>query len=399
MNRATKDWYNGFSPKERSESSAWRRARSWDAPRSCYACGTTKKVGRHRENYCQPFKDVDDTIHLCKTCHVAVHRRDRDRSAWDAYRDRVRPLNRRPGQPPMLDEIDRGTLCPPGRVAGNARAVGTRNWSAPLREEIIRAAQSYAAPIADQYLSKGGVILFRSNAAGDSHGNFLNASYRQLLQKNEWAGRLEKIHTRADALGESATFTPRELDSCMSSDALLMNIFCYPGVVTGPIAKLFAVKKGALPEFGVKALVPLVPPRPEPFDRTELDMVIGDTIVEAKLTEKDFTTAPVQRLQTYRDFDEVFDLAALGRTDSGLVRGYQLIRNVLALKHRAGRQFVTIFDARRPDLMAEWEQVKGAIVDKKLKTRCRAITWQLLSRHIPTELQEFLLAKYAIRYS
>src|SRR5204862_7724303 len=111
------------------------------------------------------------------------------------------------------------------------------------------------------------------------------------------------------------------------SDALLMNIFCFPQTCDSrTVVQLLGIEDNEQPEFGVKARVPLVNGR---FDRTEVDMRIGDLLVEAKLTEGDFQSREVAQLETYRDFAHVFDRGILPRAD-GRYLGYQLIRNVLA---------------------------------------------------------------------
>src|SRR5947209_2305381 len=79
----------------------------------------------------------------------------------------------------------------------------------------------------------------------------------------------------------------RELDSCNSSDALLMNCFCYPGAAKRVIAALLPSISYTTPEFGVHGEVALVHGE---RDATEIDMRIGSAIFEAKLTERDFTS-------------------------------------------------------------------------------------------------------------
>ena len=80
-----------------------------------------------------------------------------------------------------------------------------------------------------------------------------------------------------------------ELDTCTSSDALLMNIFCYPGLSRDcRVPALLGTDPGASLCFGYKARVPLVDGR---FDRTEVDLRLGNVLVEAKLTEGDFQSA------------------------------------------------------------------------------------------------------------
>ena len=107
-----------------------------------------------------------------------------------------------------------------------------------------------------------------------------------------------------------------ELDSASSSDALLMSIFCHPGVFDGErlapeVAALFGVDPGSRPCFGVRPGVPLRD-RPaararkkELVDRTEIDLMLGDLFCEAKLTENDFQTAAPALVEQYRDLKAV----------------------------------------------------------------------------------------------
>lgn len=57
----------------------------------------------------------------------------------------------------------------------------------------------------------------------------------------------------------------------------------------------------------------------ERFDRTEVDMKLGNLLVEAKLTESDFQMAPLERVKTYRDLEEVFDVTVLPRSGDRFV--------------------------------------------------------------------------------
>jgi hypothetical protein len=70
-------------------------------------------------------------------------------------------------------------------------------------------------------------------------------------------------------------------------------------------------------------------PETHRFDRTEIDMKLGDLLVESKLTEVDFQTGPESLVASYRDLEEVFDVDSLPRSGRDF-HSYQLIRNVLA---------------------------------------------------------------------
>jgi hypothetical protein len=190
---------------------------------------------------------------------------------------------------------------------------------------------------------------------------------------------------------------------------------------------------GAGPIFGWKARVPLANGK---FDRTEVDVRFGSLLAEAKLTESDFQSRSAAIVESYRDFDEVFDRDRLPRTEIATARwmqasefpenasqeleslvgdpalfslvessfrspgeegyaGYQLIRNVLAA-HAAGSSFCVLHDARRPDLREEWFEVMAAVKSAEFRTRLKVLTWQELAALLPNALQGFLDLKYGI---
>lgn len=268
----------------------------------------------------------------------------------------------------------------------------------------------------------------------------------------QWARRFEKVH----ASGKRSLPKPqfdlkrrwRELDSSMSSDALLMNIFCTPEVSdSAAVHNALGVEGAAVPLFGWKARVPLLSGR---FDRTEVDMHFGSLLVEAKLTESDFQMREARIVEAYCDFDEVFDRTLLPRVELTRVRpkeavefpeaysqefesvidaampveiqaelrasspsaiaatefnaarssecgylSYQLIRNVLAA-YTGGFSFCVLHDERRPDLREAWFRVLTAVRNAEMRVRLKVLTWQELAALLPNELQEFLDVKYGI---
>jgi restriction endonuclease-like protein len=262
-----------------------------------------------------------------------------------------------------------------------------------LRAQLSDCSQKYAqAHGLPHQLSYGGVpaVVFEACGSG-RHGNFLAASYRAILQNPEWRRRLAKPHSQAKSL-------PRierrwcELDSCNSSDALLMNIFCYPGVASDrQVLHLLGAEADGPPQFGYKPRVPLLQDK---FDRTEVDMCLGNLLVEAKLTEGDFQRKSKVALPRYRDFAAVFYRRQLPQQLNHYL-SYQLIRNVLAA-HATGFSFCVLADARRPDLVEAWFQVMRAIRSAELRVRCKVLTWQELAVTLPRQLQFFLEEKYAI---
>lgn len=273
------------------------------------------------------------------------------------------------------------------------------------------------------------------------HGNFFDAAYAAITTRPEWSRRFDKIHAQARSLPK-AERKWRELDSSMSSDALLMNVFCTPGVTESPVVRrmlgvdIAEIPHGEMPEqelpaFGWKARVPLTNGR---FDRTEVDMRWGGLLVEAKLTESDFQNCHSTAIEPYRDLDVVFERALLPRvripmgrpktsaefpegysqeeiivpadewrpqiseTQREFISGYasyQLIRNVLAA-YAQNANFCVIHDARRPDLREAWFEVMGAVKSAEMRVRLKVLTWQELAVILPGDLQQFLGAKYGI---
>jgi hypothetical protein len=318
-------------------------------------------------------------------------------------------------------------------------------YAGALRRELAARNREFARelPHVESYGNDPVVVYCPVEGA---HGNFYGPAYEAILGRPAWAKRLNKVHAQGKALPRWTEEPQRkwcELDSCMSSDALLMNVFCTPGVAPA-VRPILGVYAQEAPEFGWKAKVPL---KSGLFDRTEVDMRWGDLLVEAKLTESDFQTRKAEVVEAYRDFDAVFDRELLPRVEvlttrrktaaefheaysqewedtaglpadavgeaarefqAGLVaeaeemapregryRGYQLIRNVLAA-HAVGARFCVICDERRPDLMDAWFDVMRAVRTAEMRTRLTVLTWQELASTLPEGLREFLWVKYGI---
>ena len=229
-----------------------------------------------------------------------------------------------------------------------------------------------------------------------SHGNFLDASYRRILAHPAWASRLSKAHTakrQARSTGPDEQVRRWcELDTATSSDALLMNIFCYPRVLRGPrLRTLLGVASGDVPTFGYKPRIDLDAAH---TDRTEIDMRLGPLLVEAKLTESDFQFAPARLIERYPGFAEVFDPDVLHFTRRG-IRSYQLLRGVL-IAQREGALFCVFLDARRPDLIEDWYNIMRAVRSSTLQARLRVLTWQEIAATLPLVPRTFLAEKYGI---
>ena len=234
-------------------------------------------------------------------------------------------------------------------------------------------------------------VLYRRDEEG-GHGNFLRASYRRILANPAWAQRLEKSYTGARHLPRAKDRWRGELECAASSDALLLNVFCYPGVLRRPaVCALLGIETGLQPRFGVRAELPM---RNGEIDRTELDMCLGSTIAEAKLTEGGFGRASRDRLLRYEGVEEIFDLEALPRSGHSLL-GYQLVRGLLAAVRLDGHSLV-LLDGRRADLQEVCFRVLGAVGQAEVRSRLRLRTWQELAVVLPPALGRFLDEKFGI---
>jgi hypothetical protein len=270
----------------------------------------------------------------------------------------------------------------------------TASYAARLRKAIYRSAIQYAERNHIlHYLSLGDqpTVMFHTYGKG-KHGNFHYASYQAILNHHSWQLRLGKPHPRRDALPEARRAQARELDSSNSSDALLMNVLCHPFALRSrELADLFGQKSISGLEFG---FMPNVPLEDGKSDETEVDLRFSELLVEAKLTERDFTRKTKSTVEKYRDFRAVFDPALLPQTPKEYL-GYQLIRNILAA-HSLRLGFCLICDARRPDLLHTLWDVAQAVKPSDLRRKIRFVLWQELAGAAPKPLADFLRDKYRI---
>jgi hypothetical protein len=322
-----------------------------------------------------------------------------------------------------------------------------RYTSAMLRRELSLRARELAREgnlLHDVSPADEPILLFGRDDQ-NRHGNFHPASWNAICANPAWARRLTKPHTgyrRARAL---ANWPWMELDSANSSDALLMNIFCHPGVFNGTtltpaVATLLGISTTTAPCFGINPRIPLHPNAKGRAltDRTEIDMQLNGLFVEAKLTETNFQNASPALIHRYRDLEAVFDVAKLPRAqrieiiptdiypdedptydesipipapsfntlpmpsptrlaadDRQPFLGYQLIRNVLAA-FSSDASFCVLSDARRHDLIDTWHAVAAAVHHPGFTWRLKLLTWQELATELPIDLQEFLDMKYGI---
>jgi hypothetical protein len=264
-----------------------------------------------------------------------------------------------------------------------------------LRQELCARNASYAAVYNLPHVTSYGeppVIVYQPSVCGHKHGNFISSSYRAIMRRPEWVRRLQKVHRQAKRALPGAEHVWRELDSSMSSDALLMNIFCYPGVTKRrEVSLLLGTDIGDVPEFGFRPHVPLLSGARE---RTEVDMKLGGVLFEAKLTEGNFQIQGPSTVEQYRDLREVFDCSQLPQRGRDYV-SYQLLRNVLAA-YALNLKFCVLLDARRPDLLEQWYGIIKCVSHTDLRTRCKVLTWQELASCLPAPLKRFLSIKYGI---
>jgi hypothetical protein len=268
-------------------------------------------------------------------------------------------------------------------------------YASMLRRELCARNVSYAAHEQVPHVTSYGevpVVVYQASPCGKKHGNFISASYRAVLKRSEWGKRLAKVHSSADRALPKSDCVWKELDSSMSSDALLMNIFCYPGITKRKeLSSILGTGVGDLPEFGFKPRVPLTSGFVE---RTEIDMKLGSVLFEAKLTEADFQTQNAAIIEGYRDLEEVFEVSELPRRGRKYA-SYQLLRNVLAAQ-ALDLCFCLLLDARRPDLIEDWYEILRCVRASELRSRCKVLTWQGLTQFLPRGLRRFLDLKYGI---
>jgi hypothetical protein len=241
-------------------------------------------------------------------------------------------------------------------------------------------------------LTFGGMpnVIYRESEG--VHGNFLAASYKRICANPAWAQRLEKTYTASARVPRRWDRKRGELECASSSDALLMNVFCYPRFLCRPeVCALLGVERGLQPEFGVRAGIAM---RRDEVDRTELDMRLGPLMVEAKLTESGFGVAARSRLLRYVAVEDVFDIDELPWRDDR-VCGYQLIRGVLAAQAGDAR-FVVLCDRRRADLLEMWFRVLRAVKRADVRSRMALLHWQELAAVSPAVVREFLAVKYGV---
>ena len=130
-------------------------------------------------------------------------------------------------------------------------------------------------------------------------------------------------------------------------------------------------------------------------DCTEIDLRIGDLMIEAKLTETDFQVVRFELAERYLHFHAVLISTACPEEQTGCSR----IPGRTSLAVAEECRYCLICDERRPDLVARWFEVLAAIRHSDQRCRCVLVTWQEISRTLPKGLQKWLEEKYGIGFN
>ena len=325
----------------------------------------------------------------------------------------------------------------------------TPSWSASLlRRDLNARAHKFAherkllheiAPGPHQDTDP--LIIFGRSELGP-HGNFHPASDLAISANPAWLRRLAKPHTASRRSRARNEWPWRELDSAVSSDALLMNIFCHPASLQRSHPRPCRRQP---PQRRPHRPTPLRhhpwrppqhhPQRPQPNSLLNLSRPHRDRPPTRQSLPRSQThriqlpdrrppphrtlPRPRNRLRPRPSSPAKFSSlphpihppkttpslksprASLTPSPSPskpsrtVIDGYQLIRNVLAA-YAADASFCVLCDARRHDLIETWYSILSAVHHPTFTTRLKLLTWQELAAVLPKDLQQFLEAKYGI---
>jgi hypothetical protein len=192
-------------------------------------------------------------------------------------------------KPSLLNPIrDNDCEAPDVEQTVPSDSASRSSHSSRLRQELNARNARWAEKSAFRHeLSIGAdsAVIYLPDERG-RHGNFHATSYKRILNNPEWRIRLVKTHTTAHKILASHDRDRCELDACNSSNALLMNIFCHPrSPERGPLSSFLSFEANADLNFGYKPRIFMIGGR---VDCTEIDLRIGDLMIEAKLTESIF---------------------------------------------------------------------------------------------------------------
>lgn len=210
--------------------------------------------------------------------------------------------------------------------------------------------------------------------------SFHPESFADICNKVTYKGRLDKTHQNVPGF--------KEMQSSNSSDALLMNFFAHPKIKEWKSLRvLISIDQSDNIEFGWYPVFA----NETTTHKTEIDMKIGNSIFEAKLTEKDFTQKDLKVVLTYSNIQNIIDLKDF--TNNNIVSNYQLIRNLLTAE-KYNFKFNLLIDESRTDLIREFYKVKSAIKVKSLQDNFNFLTWQEISNSVGLDLKNYITEKY-----
>jgi len=202
---------------------------------------------------------------------------------------------------------------------------------------------------------------------------------------------LSYVGRRIDSLPASVVVTARTGSPAASSDPNARVAYNGTTIGTSPPAPVTLEGAPCHPKLHVRA---------QPFsngyepDRFVIVVRNGDKEVAHRDIEANNCYEVLGSTQC-QPLDEVFDVEALPRSGNGSVRGYQLIRGVLAANAVAS-SFVVLCDVRRRDLVEQWFAVMCAVRSLSFRSELKLLTWQELAAVLPRGLRQFLEEKYGV---
>ncbi len=155
------------------------------------------------------------------------------------------------------------------------------------------------------------------------HGNFFDPAYAAILARPDWMRRFDKVHAQAArSLPKPQSDTDQALARarlhhefrCAADERLLHARRCgVPGNPGHARRRLRSASRfsAGRPVFRLPTVASTAP---------RSIMRLGSLLVEAKLTEADFQSRSAAIVESYRDFDEVFDRERLPRTEIPITR-------------------------------------------------------------------------------
>lgn len=250
----------------------------------------------------------------------------------------------------------------------------TMNYSDRLKNRLLLNALNLCEKKLFSGIQRESAFLFN-----DISMSFHPDTFANICKNIAYKKRLDKTHPNVPGF--------KEMQSSNSSDALLMNIFAHPKIKEWKsLRDLISIDQSDKIEFGWNPVF-----ANETNHKTEIDMKIGNSIFEAKLTEKDFTQKELKVVLTYSNVENIIDLKDL--TNNNIVSNYQLIRNLLAAE-KYDYKFNLLIDETRTDLIREFYKVKNAIKVKYLLDNFNFLTWQEIANSVGLELKNYVTEKY-----